>query len=53
MQDSAVKYAFSSHGSLYKNNKLYTKIERKETDIQNFLHINSENPITVYHIVTF
>ena len=30
-----------------KNNKLYTKIYRKETDRQNFLHINSENPISL------
>ena len=30
-----------------KNNKLYTKIYRKEIDRQNFLHINSEHPISL------
>ena len=30
-----------------KNNKLYTKIYRKETDRQNVLNINSEHPISL------
>ena len=30
-----------------KSIKLYTKIYRKETERQNFLHINSENPISL------
>ena len=32
-----------------KNNKLYTKIYREETDRQNFLHINSEHPVSLKH----
>ena len=30
-----------------KNNKLYTKIYRKESDRQTFFHINSEDPISL------
>ena len=30
-----------------KNNKLYTKIYRNETDRQNVLNINSEHPISL------
>ena len=34
-------------GVYIKNNKLYTKIYTKEIDRQNFLHINSEHPISL------
>ena len=36
-----------------KNNKLYTKIYRKETDRQNFLHINSEHPISLKNSIPY
>ena len=36
-----------------KNNKLYTKIYRKETDIQSFLHINSERPISLKNNIPY
>ena len=38
---------FLDTGVYIKNNKLYTKIYRKETVRQNFLHINSEHPISL------
>ena len=36
-----------------KNNKLYTKIHRKETDRQNFLHNNSEQPISLKNCIPY
>ena len=38
---------FLDMGVYIKNNKLYTKIYTKEIDRQNFLHINSEHPISL------
>ena len=36
-----------------KNHKLYLKIYRKETDRQNFLHINSEHPISLKNSIPY
>ena len=36
-----------------KNNKLYTKVYRKETSRQNFLHINPEQPVSLTNITPY
>ena len=36
-----------------KNNKLYTKVYRKETSRQNFLHINPEQPVSLANITPY
>ena len=36
-----------------KNNKLYTKIYRKQTNRQSFLHINSEHPTSLKDRIPF
>ena len=45
IQDIIVKYSFFDTEVYIKRNKLYTKIYRKETNRQNFLHINLEHHI--------
>ena len=49
MQDIITKYPFSDKEAYIKKPlyKLYTKIYRKKTDRQNFLHINSKHPISL------
>ena len=38
------QYFFSGYRHVYQKQKLYTKIYRKQTDRQSFLHIESEHP---------
>ena len=44
---------FPDADTYIKNNKLYTKIYRKETNRQNFLHINSEHPISLKNSILY